>query len=170
VVLEFELKSEIQKAIHAARKADPEREMAEIEQAVAERFELPFSNDRVQIRDARIAYELDQGSRTGHEDIEVLTGIRVRLIALDYVLENSTEHYLELSPARLRYFGEVRRIPREMFTDGRGSLIAFLDSFPISLADRASTAFHGLGAADRPQSEGQVPALAGAVHHRALHS
>jgi hypothetical protein len=32
------------------------------------------SNDRIQIPDARIEYEVDQGSRTGHEDIEVLTG------------------------------------------------------------------------------------------------
>jgi hypothetical protein len=74
VVLDFELKSEIQKAIHAARKADPEREMAEIKQGVAERFELPYRNERIQIPDARIEYELDQGSLTGHVDIEVLTG------------------------------------------------------------------------------------------------
>jgi hypothetical protein len=74
VVLDFELKSEIQKAIHAARKAEPERELWEIKQAVAEQFELPYRNERIQIPDARIEYELDQGSRTGHEDIEVLTG------------------------------------------------------------------------------------------------
>ncbi len=74
VVLDFELKSEVQKAIHAARKAEPEREMAEIKQQVAEQFELPYRNERIQIPDARIEYELDQGSRLGHEDIEVLTG------------------------------------------------------------------------------------------------
>jgi hypothetical protein len=74
VVLDFELKSEVQKAIHAARKAEPEREMAEIKQLVAQQFELPYRNDRIQIPDARIEYDLDQGSRTGHEDIEVLTG------------------------------------------------------------------------------------------------
>jgi hypothetical protein len=74
VVLDFELKSGVQKAIHAARKAEPEREITEIKQQVAQQFELPYRNDRIQIPDARIEYELDQGSRTGHEDIEVLTG------------------------------------------------------------------------------------------------
>jgi hypothetical protein len=74
VVLDFELKSEVQKAIHSARKAEPERDMAEIKQQVAELFELPYRNDGIQIPDARIEYDLDQGSRTGHEDIEVLTG------------------------------------------------------------------------------------------------
>jgi hypothetical protein len=73
VQLDFELKSDIQKAIHAARKAEPERDMAEIKQQVAQQFELPYVNDGIQIPDARIQYDMDQGSRTGHEDIEVLT-------------------------------------------------------------------------------------------------
>jgi hypothetical protein len=73
VRLDFELKSDVQKAIHAARKAEPERDMAEIKQHVAQQFELPYVNDGIQIPDARIEYDLDQGSRTGHEDIEVLT-------------------------------------------------------------------------------------------------
>jgi hypothetical protein len=81
VQLDFELKSQVQKAIHAERKADPERDIAEIKQQVAHRFELPYVNEAIQIPDARIEYELDrngdpnldQGSRTGHEDIEVLT-------------------------------------------------------------------------------------------------
>jgi len=73
VQLDFELKSDVQKAIHAARKAESERDMAEIKQKVAHQFELPYINDRIQIPDARIQYDLDQGSRTGHEDIEVLT-------------------------------------------------------------------------------------------------
>jgi hypothetical protein len=73
VQLDFELKSDVQKAIHAARKAEPERDMAEIKQQVAQQFELPYVNDGIQIPDARIEYDMDQGSRTGHEDIEVLT-------------------------------------------------------------------------------------------------
>jgi hypothetical protein len=73
VRLDFELKSQIQKAIYAARKADPEREMNEIKQQVAQQFDFPFVNGGIQIPDARIEYDLDQGSRTGHEDIEVLT-------------------------------------------------------------------------------------------------
>jgi len=85
VKLDFEIKSQVQKAIYAERKADPKRDMAEIKQQVAERFELPFVNGKIQIPDARIEYDLrhevdqlpgqdqDQGPRTGHEDIEVLT-------------------------------------------------------------------------------------------------
>jgi len=81
VHLDFELKSHIQKAIHAERKAAPERDMAEIKQQVARQFDLPYVNDGIQIPDARIDYDLprdpdrdiDRGSRTSHEDIEVLT-------------------------------------------------------------------------------------------------
>jgi hypothetical protein len=85
VKLDFEIKSQVQKAIYAERKADPNRDMAEIKKQVAERFELPLVDGKIQIPDARIDYELshevdqapgteqNQGSRTGHEDIEVLT-------------------------------------------------------------------------------------------------
>jgi hypothetical protein len=81
VRLDYEIKSQVQKAIYGERKADPKREMAEIKRQIAERFELPFVDGKIQIPDARIDYDLpreanqdiDQGSRTGHEDIEVLT-------------------------------------------------------------------------------------------------
>jgi hypothetical protein len=73
VLLDFELKSQVQKAIHAARKAEPERDMSEIKQQVAAEQQLPFIDDQIQIPDARIEYELDQGSRTGFSDIEVVT-------------------------------------------------------------------------------------------------
>lgn len=73
VQLDFELKADVQRAIHAARKAEPGCDMAEIKQQVAWLFELPYVNDGIQIPDARIQYDIDQGSRTGHEDIEVLT-------------------------------------------------------------------------------------------------
>ncbi len=72
VKLDFELKSEVQKSIHAARRAEPERDMSAIKQEVAQRFELPYVNDGIQIPDARIEYDLAQGG-SGHEDIEVLT-------------------------------------------------------------------------------------------------
>lgn len=83
VKLDFEIKSQVQKAIYAERKADPKRDMAEIKQQVAERLELPFVDGKIQIPDARIEYDLprdveqtvdaDDRSRAGHEDIEVLT-------------------------------------------------------------------------------------------------
>jgi hypothetical protein len=67
------LKSQVQKAIHATRKAEPDRDMQEIKQQVATEHELPFIEGQIQIPDARIEYELDQGSRTGFSDIEVVT-------------------------------------------------------------------------------------------------
>ena len=73
VRLDFELKAQIQKAIYAERKADPGRDMIEIKQQVAQQFDLPFVNNGIQIPDARIDYDLDQGSRSGHQDVEVLT-------------------------------------------------------------------------------------------------
>jgi len=81
VRLDFEIKADIQKAIYAHRKADPARDMAGIKQQVAERFELPFVDGKIQVPDARIEYDVprdvehdvDQGPRSGHQDIEVLT-------------------------------------------------------------------------------------------------
>ena len=81
VRLDFEIKADVQKAIYRERKADPSRDMAEIKKEVAARHELPLVNGKIQIPDARVDYDLprdpdndiDQGSRTGHQDIEVLT-------------------------------------------------------------------------------------------------
>jgi hypothetical protein len=81
VKLDFEIKADVQKAIYVERKADPKRDIAEIKERVAKQQELPFVDGRIQIPDARIEYDrepkpgedIDQGSRTGHEDIEVLT-------------------------------------------------------------------------------------------------
>lgn len=73
VKLDFEIKSEVQKAIHAARKVEPDRDMGEIKQQVAQEHELPFIDGQIQIPDARILYDRDQGSRAGFSDIEVAT-------------------------------------------------------------------------------------------------
>jgi DNA-binding transcriptional ArsR family regulator len=81
VKLDFELKSQVQKAIYTERKTDPARDMGEIKQQVAKQFDLPFVDGKIQIPDARLEYDLprdvkqdaDERSRTGHADIEVLT-------------------------------------------------------------------------------------------------
>ena len=73
VELDFELKSKVQKAIHAARKIDPDRGMDEIKREVAQQFELPYVRDKIEIPDARIHYDMDQGARTAFSDIEVVT-------------------------------------------------------------------------------------------------
>ncbi len=73
VLLDFELKAQVQKSIYAERKADPDRSLDEIRQQVASEQKLPFVDRQIQIPDARIEYELDQGGRTGSSDIEVVT-------------------------------------------------------------------------------------------------
>jgi hypothetical protein len=73
VELDFELKAKVQKAIHAAQKADPGRSMSEIKRQVAEQNELPYLRDKIEIPDARIHYDTDQGARTAFSDVEVVT-------------------------------------------------------------------------------------------------
>jgi DNA-binding MarR family transcriptional regulator len=73
VVLDFELKSDVQKAIHARQKADPDEELDTIKQQVAGEFDLEFIDNSIQIPDLRIEYDLDQGARSGHSDVEVAT-------------------------------------------------------------------------------------------------
>src|SRR3984885_654356 len=74
VELDFELKSKVQKAIHAAKKANPERDMGEIKREVAQQHDLPFVRNKIEIPDARIHYDpvqMDQGSRSAFSDVGV---------------------------------------------------------------------------------------------------
>jgi len=48
-------------------------DLSTIKQQVAEQFDLKFIDNSIQIPDLRIEYDLDQGSRTGHSDVEVAT-------------------------------------------------------------------------------------------------
>lgn len=61
--------------------------------------------------------------------------IRARLMALDYVLENDGDHYLESDAERIRFFTEDRRIAPHLFTHHEEQLHPLLACFPISLAD-----------------------------------
>jgi hypothetical protein len=62
--------------------------------------------------------------------------VRARLMALDYVLENDGDHFLESEAERVRFFVEGRRIASDLSIDSDGQLHPLLTSFPISLADR----------------------------------
>ncbi|MFP5228355.1 MAG: hypothetical protein ACLGXA_12085 [Acidobacteriota bacterium] len=77
VELDFEMKAKVYRAIHEARKAGPDRDLAEIRREAAERFDLPYIQNRIEIPDARIHYEMgpemDQGARAAFSDIEVVT-------------------------------------------------------------------------------------------------
>lgn len=66
--------------------------------------------------------------------------VRARLIALDYVLENDEDHYLESEVERVRFFTEDRGIVPETFMGTEGKLHPLLASSPISLADRTRPA------------------------------
>ena len=98
VELDFELKSKVQKAIRAAQKADPERGMDEIKREVAAQQELPFVRNKIEIPDARIHYETDQGSRSAFSDIEVVTAayrpghMRAKAQAGFRMYANSSDH------------------------------------------------------------------------------
>lgn len=74
VILDFEIKRNVQRALYGQRKAEPDRDLHEIKEQVAYEFNLPYVDNQIQIPDARIEYELDQGSRIGSTDIEVVTG------------------------------------------------------------------------------------------------
>jgi hypothetical protein len=62
--------------------------------------------------------------------------VRARLMALDYVLENESDHYLESEADRVRFFEHIRTISPRLFTDDYGRLQPLLSAFPIALADR----------------------------------
>jgi hypothetical protein len=73
VELDFELKHKVQKAIYAATKAEPDRDLGEIRQEAAQKFELPYNRNKIESPDARLHYEQDQGSHAAFSDIEVVT-------------------------------------------------------------------------------------------------
>ena len=73
VELDFELKAKVYRAIHAARKAGPERGLAEVRREAAAQFDLPYIHDRIEVPDARVHYEMDQGTRAAFTDIDVVT-------------------------------------------------------------------------------------------------
>lgn len=73
VELDFELKSKVQSAMYAERKAQPDREMDEIRRQVAEQHQLPMVDGHMEIPDARVHYETSQGGQASFSDIEVVT-------------------------------------------------------------------------------------------------
>jgi hypothetical protein len=73
VRIDFELKADIQQAIYKERKLNPTRDLNEVKQEIAPEFGLAFVDNKIQIPDARIEYDLPQGGGSAHEDIEVVT-------------------------------------------------------------------------------------------------
>ena len=72
VKLDFELKANVQRGTYLARKAEPERDLADIKAEIAQQLNLAVMDNKVVIPDARIEYDLPSGG-TGEIDIEVAT-------------------------------------------------------------------------------------------------
>ncbi|MHB1938361.1 MAG: hypothetical protein ACYCOR_17530 [Acidobacteriaceae bacterium] len=73
VELDFELKAKIHRDLYAERKAAPERDVDDLRQQVADQRRLPVVDGQIQVPDARIHYELEEGGRAAFSDIEVVT-------------------------------------------------------------------------------------------------
>ena len=63
--------------------------------------------------------------------------VRARLMALDYVLENDSDHFLSSERERICFFTETRRVAPELFEE---QLHPVLGAFPISVTDRTRPA------------------------------
>ena len=63
--------------------------------------------------------------------------VRARLMALDYVLENDSDHFLSSERERTCFFTETRGVVLELFEE---RLHPLLGAFPISLTDRTRPA------------------------------
>lgn len=72
VQLDFELKANFNRAVYLARKSQPSRDQAEIKQEVAQQLQLHISNGKVIVPDARLEYELPDGT-TARVEIEIAT-------------------------------------------------------------------------------------------------
>lgn len=66
--------------------------------------------------------------------------IRARLMALDYVLRNNQEHYLQNNQEKIDFFIRVRGVNPGLVTDQYKRLPLFLGAFPIAVEDRAHPA------------------------------
>lgn len=60
--------------------------------------------------------------------------IRTRLMALDYVLENRSEHFLETQQEKVDFFVDLRGVPSTLIAS-HGQIHPFLPNFPISVVD-----------------------------------
>ena len=85
---------------------------------------------------SRAIYRLFGNPESQHRRRKGDSLVRIRLMALDYVLENDGDHYFETEAERIRFFVDDRRIAQELFVDDDGRLYSLLASFPISVADR----------------------------------
>jgi hypothetical protein len=66
--------------------------------------------------------------------------IRLHLMALDYVLEHSDDHFLETLEQKLGFFLDVRGVPPSLIRTRQRTQRPFVLSLPISIVDRTQPA------------------------------
>lgn len=89
---------------------------------------------------SRVIYRLLGDAESQHRRRKGDAQVRARLMALDYVLENNSDHFLESEAEKARFFTETRGIAPEVFIGSDGKLFPLLASCPISILDRTRPA------------------------------
>lgn len=95
---------------------------------------------RVYHLSARAVYRLLGDPESQHRRRKGDGQIRAWLMALDYVLEHESDHFLASATDKLSFFSESRHLRTQLFQDPSGRLHPLLESMPVSLADRARPA------------------------------
>jgi hypothetical protein len=89
---------------------------------------------------ARSLYRLFGNAESQNRRIKSDREIRLRLMALDYVLEHSGDHFLETLEQKLGFFLEVRGVPSSLVRTRQRPQRPFMLSLPISIVDRTQPA------------------------------
>ena len=89
---------------------------------------------------SKLIYRMLGDAESQHRRKKGDAHVRAQLMALDYVLENLEDHYLESEAEKIDFFTETRGIAPEIFTGSDRKLFPLLASFPVSVADRTRPA------------------------------
>ena len=85
---------------------------------------------------AKPIYRLLGNAESQHRRAKGDAQIKTKLMTLDYVLENDTEHFFRTEEERRDYFQIVRGLPTDWLGNHATGEVSFTNAFPISLADR----------------------------------
>lgn len=85
---------------------------------------------------AKPIYRLLGNADSQHRRAKGDAQIKAKLMALDYVLENDTEHFLATEDERRDYFTLSRGLPSDLLGNRMTGALPFLNAFPVSLTDR----------------------------------
>jgi hypothetical protein len=89
---------------------------------------------------AKSLYRLFGDAESRNRRIKGDSEIRLHLMALDYVLDHSDDHFLETLEQKLGFFLDVRGVPASLVRTDQRPRRPFVLSIPISLVDRTQPA------------------------------